>query len=96
MSSLDDTAPVGSYPAGVSVYGVHDMVGNIWEWVSDWYDPKYYHESPSRNPKGPEKGRFWGFRGGGWTCTPYYRGVYRRDGGTCVEEGMKGAGEMGR
>lgn len=78
LSSLDDTAPVGSYPAGVSVYGVHDLAGNIWEWVSDWYDPKYYQKSPSRNPKGPEKGRFRGFRGGGWTCTPYYlRSTYR-------------------
>jgi len=72
LLSLDDSAPVGSYPAGVSVYGAHDMIGNIWEWVADWYDPRYYRESPSRNPVGPRKGRFRGFRGGGWTCTPYY------------------------
>jgi formylglycine-generating enzyme required for sulfatase activity len=35
--------PVGSFPAGVSHYGVHDMVGNAWEWVWDYYLP--YPES---------------------------------------------------
>ena len=30
--------PVGSKPAGVSPYGVHDMAGNAWEWVNNWYD----------------------------------------------------------
>lgn len=33
-----DTAPVGSYPAGASYYGAFDMAGNVWEWVTDWYD----------------------------------------------------------
>lgn len=32
-----DTAPVGSYPAGVSFYGALDIAGNVWEWVDDWY-----------------------------------------------------------
>jgi formylglycine-generating enzyme required for sulfatase activity len=35
-------APVGSYPAGASPYGVMDMAGNVWEWVNDQYQSDYY------------------------------------------------------
>jgi formylglycine-generating enzyme required for sulfatase activity len=39
---LGRTAPVGSYTSGISPYKVHDMVGNVWEWVQDWYAKDYY------------------------------------------------------
>lgn len=58
--------PVGSYEAGKSPYGAYDMAGNVWEWVSDWYDPKYYENSPAKNPKGPETGTKRVLRGSGW------------------------------
>jgi formylglycine-generating enzyme required for sulfatase activity len=71
--SIDDdyghTAPVGSYPAGASPYGALDMAGNVWEWVSDGYDPEYYSDSPYRNPKGPKNYTYDSMRGGSWADT---------------------------
>ena len=58
--------PVGSYEAGQSPYGVHDMAGNVFEWVADWYDPRYYAKSPGQNPKGPKSGSRKVVRGSGW------------------------------
>ena len=60
------TSPVGSYPDGASPYGVLDMVGNVWEWVADWYDEQYYGKSSYRNPTGPESGTLRSMRGGAW------------------------------
>jgi len=58
------TAPVCSKPE--NGYGLCDMAGNVWEWVSDWYDADYYESSPSTNPTGPESGRYKVLRGGSW------------------------------
>ena len=57
---------VGSFPTGVSPYGVHDMVGNVQEWVADWYAGDYYARSPKNNPKGPLNGIARVLRGGSW------------------------------
>ncbi len=56
--------PVGSSPKGASPYGVEDMAGNVWEWVADWYDYRYYEKASTRNPLGPEVGSHKVLRGG--------------------------------
>jgi formylglycine-generating enzyme required for sulfatase activity len=58
------TAPVGSFSAGASPYGVLDMAGNVWEWVADWYDS--YSTEMTSDPAGPESGEKVIFRGGSW------------------------------
>ncbi len=71
MAGSDDgfafTAPVGSFPAGASPYGILDLAGNVWEWMADWYDPGYYQVSPARDPRGPAAGLVRSVRGGSWT-----------------------------
>ena len=60
------TAPVGSFPAGASPYGILDLAGNVWEWMADYYDPGYYRVSPGRDPRGPASGTGRSVRGGSW------------------------------
>lgn len=62
-----ETAPVAQFPQGASPYGALDMAGNLWEWVSDWYDADYYRKNPRNvNPQGPETGDGHVLKGGGW------------------------------
>lgn len=55
--------PVGTHPAGASVYGVNDLAGNISEWVADWYAPGYPNDPPN-DPSGPVTGEAKVIRGG--------------------------------
>lgn len=59
-------ARVGSFAAGKSPYGVHDLAGNVWEWVADRYEATYYRAHDTRDPKGPSTGPLRILRGGSW------------------------------
>jgi sulfatase modifying factor 1 len=80
-------APVGQFPS--NGYGLYDVAGNVWEWVTDWYRPDYYSElaaanTVARNPRGPsssydpeeprERKRV--MRGGSFLCTDQYCSRY--------------------
>ena len=67
--NYDALVPVGTLEAGKSPYGVYDMAGNVWEWVSDWYDSDYYKNSPQQNPEGLPTGGFKVIRGGSWNTS---------------------------
>jgi formylglycine-generating enzyme required for sulfatase activity len=69
--------------------GLYDMLGNVWEWVSDRYDRNYYRDGPLNNPKGPRNGSERVYRGGSFDSAerhcrvtlrnyakPEYRAIY--------------------
>jgi len=76
---FQNTAPVGSYPDGVSPYEVMDMAGNVQEFVFDWQGEKYY-ETPGANPTGPEDGRYHIIRGGAWNTSAHFLTTWDRFG----------------
>lgn len=66
-NSGEQPHPVGT--KAPNALGLYDMHGNVWEWVSDYYDKAYYKSSPRTNPKGPPapaSGRTRVIRGGSW------------------------------
>jgi len=63
-----EASPVGSFPP--NKYGLYDMGGNMWEWVSDWYSADYYQSMEMMlNPRGPNRGIMKIRRGGSWSDT---------------------------
>lgn len=88
LDGFQTTAPVGSYPP--NDYGLYDMIGNVWEWTSDWFRPdthaRHHLEGHKiSNPKGPQKSydpqdplvpkRV--VKGGSFLCTEQYCSNYR-------------------
>ena len=63
-----------THPVGLktpNAFGLYDVLGNVWEWVQDYYQQDYYGHSPGTDPRGPDQGEFRVARGGSW------RGVAR-------------------
>jgi formylglycine-generating enzyme required for sulfatase activity len=78
----DETvSPIGNRSLGRSPYGAHDLAGNLYEWVSDWYDDAFYQTAPTSNPRGPSEGTTKGQRGGSYINSPYrLRAAFRTKG----------------
>ncbi len=65
---------IGDRGKGQSPYGAHDLAGNLYEWVMDWYGEDYYANfatNPAVNPRGPDEGTVKVQRGGSYINSPY-------------------------
>jgi formylglycine-generating enzyme required for sulfatase activity len=87
---FEGTSPVGAFPA--NGYGLHDMIGNVWEWTTDWYEDRHAPSEDccgSSNPRGGRRDRSFDprtpqatiprkvMKGGSYLCAPNYCRRYR-------------------
>jgi formylglycine-generating enzyme required for sulfatase activity len=77
-NSGSHTHPVGQKQP--NAWGLYDTIGNVWEWVQDWYDSDYYQYGGDTDPAGPEAGQSRTLRGGSWYYVPRNGRVSYRDG----------------
>ena len=68
------TAPVDSFPP--NGYGLHNMAGNVWEWVGDWWSVRHTTDYQV-DPQGPQSGMDKVKKGGSYICHPHYCYRYR-------------------
>jgi formylglycine-generating enzyme required for sulfatase activity len=69
------TSPVGHYQP--NPWGLYDMLGNVGQWVRDWYGP--YSSQTQTDPMGPDRAGMRIFRGGGWYALPHYARASKRN-----------------
>jgi formylglycine-generating enzyme len=64
-------SPVRAFPP--NAWGLYDPVGNVWQWVADWYDRDTYRRDADgvRDPQGPDTGWARVARGGSWWCSAH-------------------------
>jgi formylglycine-generating enzyme len=67
----ETVSPIGNRDPGRSPYGIHDLAGNLYEWVADWYDEAIYTPNPTIDPRGPAEGALKVQRGGSYLNNPY-------------------------
>jgi serine/threonine-protein kinase len=79
-------------------FGLYDILGNVCEWVNDWYDQNYYQSSPSQDPQGLASGQLHVLRGGSRADGPRYVRVSLRNGSVPAfrpdEGGFRCGGEV--
>lgn len=81
-ANVTDKSPVTAFATVSSPYGAINLAGNVSEWVSDWYDPRWYGraEATQPDPQGPATGTTKVHRGGSWDTVPFFaRTPHRRD-----------------
>jgi formylglycine-generating enzyme required for sulfatase activity len=76
----EDNAGATTHPVGLKApngFGLHDMAGNVYEWVNDWFEAPYSAASAGNNPIGPASGAYKVLRSGSWTCDICCRSAFR-------------------
>jgi formylglycine-generating enzyme required for sulfatase activity len=88
-------------------FGLYDMLGNVSQWVNDWYGLNYYQSSPTQDPQGPTNGDHFVMggvdfgpkrvvRGGSWFYIPrVVRVSWRSRGNPTDETGFRCCGDAG-